>query len=331
MKIVEENLGGGTRAEVSKLAPCMNCDNRIGPAEAYRIGIDERGQSRIWHIVRLYFDESARVVRDTLQEMGFCIAPTLPEKTPDIEWLAEAGRNGWTVITEDNRITKNPVEYQALIENEVKCFILPGRAAPTSSWDKARGFVSMWEKIQTESLFPGPFVWRFDDEVQPVRWEQVYPEELVFSPVDLSGTPVGHLLNLFAEVVTLHDLGWFSRSYVAGLHENIRREIKARITRDRSGVFEESNERVRALNGAWIGGSNDQVVPFDRPVDLKGLTEALVVLAPEDGKEKYPLILPARVLRVMAGTSDGPGPGRAIEFNGGPTGFHRTEFVRRPR
>ena len=247
MKIVEENLGGSTRAEVSELAPCMNCGYHIGPAEAYRIGIDEQGQSRVWHIVRLYFDESARAVRDTLQGMGFCIAPTLPERTPDTEWLAEAGRNGWTVITEDNRITKNPTEYRALIENEVKCFILPGRAAPTSSWDKVRGFVSIWEKVQTESLFPGPFVWRFDDEVQPVRWEQVYPEELVFSPLDLSKTPVGHLLNLFAEVVTQHDLGWFSRSYVEGLHENIRREIKARITGDRSGVFEESNDRGWAL------------------------------------------------------------------------------------
>ena len=83
MNTVEENLSGGTRAEVSELAPCMNCGNQIGPAEAYRIGIDEQGQSRVWHIVRLYFDESARVVRDTLQEMGFCIAPALPEKTPD--------------------------------------------------------------------------------------------------------------------------------------------------------------------------------------------------------------------------------------------------------
>ena len=330
MKIVEENLGGSTRAEVSELAPCMNCGYHIGPAEAYRIGIDEQGQSRVWHIVRLYFDESARAVRDTLQGMGFCIAPTLPERTPDTEWLAEAGRNGWTVITEDNRITKNPTEYRALIENEVKCFILPGRAAPTSSWDKVRGFVSIWEKVQTESLFPGPFVWRFDDEVQPVRWEQVYPEELVFSPLDLSKTPVGHLLNLFAEVVTQHDLGWFSRSYVEGLHENIRREIKARITGDRSGVFEESNDRGWALRDARIGGS-DQVVPLDRPINLQGHREALLVVAPEGGTEEYPLIFPAHVLRVVVGTPGGPAPGRSVAIDLGLTGFHRTEIVRRPR
>ena len=332
MKIVEENLGGGTRADVAELAPCMNCGNHIGPAEAYRIGIDEQGQSRVWHIVRLYFDESARVVRDTLQRMGFCVAPTLPEGTPDTEWLAQAGKNGWTVITEDNRITKNPVEYRALIENEVKCFILPGRAAPTSSWDKVRGFVSMWEKVQTESLFPGPFVWRFDDETQPVRWEQVYPEELVFSPLDLSKTPVGHLLNLFAEVVSQHDLGWFSRSYVEGLHENIRREIEARITGDRSGVFEDSNERVRALSNARIGGSSgDQIVPLDRPTNLRVYREALVVVAPEGGTDEYPLILPAHLLRVVMSTQGGPAPGRQIEIDVSPTGFHRTEFVRRPR
>ncbi len=331
MKIIKESLAGGTRAEVSELAPCMNCGNHIGPAEAYRIGIDEEGQSCVWHIVRLYFDESARAVRDTLQGMGFCIAPTLPEKTPDTEWLAEAGRNGWTVITEDNRITKNPAEHRALIENEVKCFILPGRAAPTSSWDKVRGFVSMWEKIQTESLFPGPFIWRFDDEVQPVRWEQVYPEELVFSPLDLSQTPVGHLLNLFAEVVTQHDLGWFSRSYVEGLHDNVRREIEARITRDRSGVFEESNDRKLALSDARIGGSSDLNVPLDSPVDLQEFREALVEVAPEDGTGKYPLLFPARVLRVVVGTPGGPAPGRGIAIDVGNTGFHRTEIVRRPR
>ena len=85
MKMVEEYLRGGTRAELSKLAPRMNCGNYIGPAEAYRMGKYEQGQSRVWHIVRLYFDESARVVRDTLQGMGFCIAPTLPEGTPDTE------------------------------------------------------------------------------------------------------------------------------------------------------------------------------------------------------------------------------------------------------
>ena len=262
--------------------------------------------------------------------MGFCTAPTLPEKTPDTEWLAKAGRNGWTVITEDNRITKHPAEYRPLIENEVKCFILPGRAAPTSSWDKVRGFVSMWEKVQTESLFPGPFIWRFDDEFQPVRWEQVHPDELTFSPLDPSKSPVGHLLNLFSEVVTQHDLGWFSRSYVEGLHENIRREIEARITGNRSGVFEESNERGRAPSDARIGGSGDQVIPLDRHEDLREQREALVTVAPEGGAEVYPLLFPARILRVVVGTPGGPAPGRSIKIDVGNTGFHRTEVVRRP-
>ena len=331
MEIVEECLAGGTRAELSELAPCTNCGNRIGPTEAYHIGKDEQGQSCVWHIVRLYFDESARVIRDTLEKMGFCIARTLPEGTTDTEWLAEAGRNGWTVITADNRITRNPVEYQALIKNEVKCFILPGRAAPTSSWDKVRAFVSMWEKVQTESLFPGPFIWRFDDDVQPVRWKQVYPDELEFSPLDLSKTPVGHLLNLFAEVVTQHDLGWFSRSYVEGLHENIRRELEARITGDRSGVFEVTDEGTRAVDEARIGGSSDQLVPLDHPTDLAGHRVALIELTPDGGSEKYPLILPARVLRLVVGTPDGPASERQVKIDVGPTGFSRTEVVRRPR
>ena len=234
------------------------------------------------------------------------------------------------MITEDNRITKNPAEYRALIENEVKCFILPGRAAPTGSWDKVRGFVSMWEKIQAESLFSGPFIWRFDDETQPVRWEQVYPEELVFSPLNLSRVPVGHLLNLFADVVTQYDMGWFSRSYVEGLHENIRREIEARIIRDRSNVFEKSSERA-LLGDARLGGSSEQVVPLDRPIDLQEYRELLLVMAPEGGAEEYPLILPAHAAALVLGTQGGPDPGRTIRISYGPTGFHRIGVIRQPR
>ena len=83
--MVGEKSGGGTRTEEFELAPRVNCGNHIGPAEAYRIGVDEESQSPVWHIVCPYFDKSARGKRDMLRGMGFCVAHTLPEKTPDME------------------------------------------------------------------------------------------------------------------------------------------------------------------------------------------------------------------------------------------------------
>ena len=44
--------------------------------------------------------------------------------TPDEVWLAEAGKNGWLVITHDKKIRTRPAELRALLENSVGCFIL---------------------------------------------------------------------------------------------------------------------------------------------------------------------------------------------------------------
>lgn len=47
--------------------------------------------------------------------------------TPDSEWLAEAGREGWLVITRDKRIRHRPAEMEAIREHGVGCFVLGHR------------------------------------------------------------------------------------------------------------------------------------------------------------------------------------------------------------
>ena len=225
-----EHPRGQPRRRVSGLR-CAVCGGPIGPGEGYEEERRADGQLRQRHAVPLYFDECTVDARKALRKM-FCVAPSLSQGTPDPEWLAHAGEERYVVITRDANITRNAAEMQAIIDHRVKCFILP--AAIKNTWHLVRSFAVMWGKIAAESLFAGPFVWQFD-ESRAVRWVQLYPEpETAFRPSDLSRTPVGHLLNLFADVVRQHDEGWFSEAFVQGLHENIRRELEARIAGDRS-------------------------------------------------------------------------------------------------
>lgn len=44
--------------------------------------------------------------------------------TPDTEWLAEAGRRGWIVLTKDEAIRRNPLEKQMFRDFHVRVFVL---------------------------------------------------------------------------------------------------------------------------------------------------------------------------------------------------------------
>jgi PIN domain-containing protein len=45
-----------------------------------------------------------------------------PQGTPDVDWLREAGANGWIVITRDDRIRYNQLEKQAVIAARLRFF-----------------------------------------------------------------------------------------------------------------------------------------------------------------------------------------------------------------
>jgi predicted nuclease of predicted toxin-antitoxin system len=46
------------------------------------------------------------------------------DDAPDAEWLAEAGRRGWVVLTKDKAVRRNALELAAILAGGVVCFSL---------------------------------------------------------------------------------------------------------------------------------------------------------------------------------------------------------------
>lgn len=66
--------------------------------------------------------------------------------TQDIEWLSEVGKRGWIVISQDQNITRNPLEQRALHSASVAFFGL-GSANATGK-EKAESLVTALEGIR---------------------------------------------------------------------------------------------------------------------------------------------------------------------------------------
>ena len=317
---------GTSRSEVSGLPPCIHCGKQIGPGEPYVHEEDDEGSVKVRHAVPLYFDECALATRDMLVKLGFCVVPSLPRGAPDTEWLAKAGDSGWIVITQDSQITRREDELATIARHKVKCFILPARN--TNRWDQIRGFVQMWDKIRIESFYSGPFVWKFNDESQLSRWELAYPKALEFAAYDLSTVPVGHLLNLFADVVGQHDQGWFSFNFVDQLHHNIRTEIEARISGDRSGVPPPAKQGELLLSFDYGPDTEGRDIPLEKAVDASAM-RLFSVVGTVSERESYIWLIPAqKVAANLVGHDDSVDDAwpHQISLTGKPMGFQRSGF-----
>lgn len=321
---------GGTRKEVRGLK-CATCGRAIGPGEGYESGQDGNGQVR--HTIRLYVDECAVGLRKILTKMGFCVASSMPHGTPDTEWLTHAGKEGFVVVTHDAQIARNDAEHQAIIANKVRCFILPGTSK--GIWDSVRHIAGAWGKIRGESVYPGPFIWRLEERVLH-PWTQLYPEPRQdYKPPDFSATPVGHLLNLFADVICQHDDGWFSERFVQRLHDHIRLEIEARITRDRSMVPTPVPGEKFLDVPMGPGQEDSHGAKFTTPLDTSSDLIVEIVYCIDDTGVTYQWLVPARRLGFYlldprdADTVDDD----TFGFQAGSTGFHRCGFglrIRKP-
>ena len=74
----------------------------------------------------------------------------------ELEWLPEAGRNGWLVIVRDKRIRSRYGERRAIIDNGVGCFILNQGSDPTK-----------WEYLKLLALTLDEMEIRFEQTVRP--------------------------------------------------------------------------------------------------------------------------------------------------------------------
>ena len=79
------------------------------------------------------------------------------ETIADVDWLACAGSEGWTVLMKDERIRYRPAERAALIKHKVQAFCLTNgnlRAA-----DMAQLYLGRLAEIATLCAEPGPFLY----------------------------------------------------------------------------------------------------------------------------------------------------------------------------
>ena len=80
--------------------------------------------------------------------------------TKDPEWLLEAGKNGWCILTKDKRIRYNLLEIEALLTARVGSFIL---VSPLNSDEMAKVITEALPKIEEIALtIEKPFVYNID-------------------------------------------------------------------------------------------------------------------------------------------------------------------------
>lgn len=103
-----------------------------------------------------------RKLAAALQDAGFPAVThdSIPdEATPDIVWLARAGREEWLVLTKDKLIRKRPLERQALMEARVRAFVFSG--GNMSGVEMAEVITGCANKLlRIAASTPAPFVAR---------------------------------------------------------------------------------------------------------------------------------------------------------------------------
>lgn len=111
----------------------------------------------------LFFDRNfGPLVPQALHSLGMDVTwhdQHFPPTTRDEDWLAEAGRNGWVVLTHDTQIIERAAERQALVNARVGCFVLDGGSA--RRWEKVMILGAAWRKIDTViSSEDPPYLWQ---------------------------------------------------------------------------------------------------------------------------------------------------------------------------
>jgi predicted nuclease of predicted toxin-antitoxin system len=78
--------------------------------------------------------------------------------TPDTEWLAHAGAQGWAVLTKDKRIQYHPLEIAALLAAHVRTFVIATTANLTGEELAALAVKAMPKVRRIIQQTPPPFI-----------------------------------------------------------------------------------------------------------------------------------------------------------------------------
>lgn len=81
-----------------------------------------------------------------------------PQNTADVDWLAEAGKRGWIVLSKDLRMSRDSYERQLMRESDVRAFILTRQdlTGPEMASLFVKALPGMLRKISRE---PKPFIY----------------------------------------------------------------------------------------------------------------------------------------------------------------------------
>src|SRR5215213_8427794 len=67
--------------------------------------------------------------------------------TKDEQWLPELRDSGWTLVTIDRAITRDPVNALALKESGITAIFIPRGVERLSRWDQAAWLITRWAII----------------------------------------------------------------------------------------------------------------------------------------------------------------------------------------
>jgi hypothetical protein len=102
-------------------------------------------------------------VPDALQAAGYLVHTMLSVYGPDVEqavvdttWLVDAGRNGWLVLTKDERIRRRPLELEAVARYGVRVVCLTNRSLTGDQ--QVRRIMTNIHRIVQRARKPGPWV-----------------------------------------------------------------------------------------------------------------------------------------------------------------------------
>jgi predicted nuclease of predicted toxin-antitoxin system len=103
-----------------------------------------------------------KVVAEALRRAGAEVevhADHFAGNAPDEEWLAEAGRRGWVVLTKDQRIRYRHTELVALVKARVAAFVLV--SGDLRGDEMAKAFVEALPRMsRLLDRQPAPFIAR---------------------------------------------------------------------------------------------------------------------------------------------------------------------------
>jgi hypothetical protein len=93
----------------------------------------------------------------TVHSMAEVYGERVGQGLQDVEWLSDAGRHGWIVLTKDDRIRRRPAEVAAVDEHAIRMFCLTN--AGLTGARQAERFVANVDAMLKRADVPGPWIY----------------------------------------------------------------------------------------------------------------------------------------------------------------------------